>query len=223
MWLGNIFRGLCKSVTAMLYIIEPVLAPKIQALPFIERYGGIAHPMTHSFGTETLKTFPVSMSLTGAQCFDQGKYANLVPDERYKSVSYLEGLTSPGQITFSDPKSHIATITQSIKLVVWLNMAKLGRTSQADVGLMALAAIAAIQGNYPVNYAGARGRLEVNRATVRMDRSGAFGGYSYTDKQPLFMWPFGFFAVEFNTITQIPKGCLTEIENLSPIDCVTLW
>ena len=207
----------------MLYIIEPVLAPKIQALPFIERYGGIAHPMTHSFGTETLKTFPVSMFLTGAQCFDQGKYANLVPDERYKSVSYLEGLTSPGQITFSDPKSHIATITQSIKLVVWLNMAKLGRTSQADVGLMALAAIAAIQGNYPVNYAGARGRLEVNRATVRMDRSGAFGGYSYTDKQPLFMWPFGFFAVEFNTITQIPKGCLTEIENLSPIDCVTLW
>lgn len=207
----------------MLYIIEPVLAPKIQALPFIERYGGIAYPMTHSFGTETLKTFPVSMALTEAQCFDQGKYANLVPDERYKSVSYLEGLNSPAQITFKDPKSHIAIITQAAKLVVWLNMAKLGRTSQVDVGLMALAAVAALQGLYAVSYGGANGRMDVDRASIRMDRNGSFGGYSYTDKIGLFMWPFAFFSIEFNTVTQLPKSCLTEIENLPAINCVTTW
>lgn len=207
----------------MLYIVEPVLAPKIQALPFIERYGGIAHPMTHAFGTDTLKTFPVSMSLTGAQCFEQGKYANLVPDDRYNSVSYLEGLTSPARVTFKDPKSHIATISQACKLVVWLNMQRLGRTSQADVGLMALAAIAALQGNYAISYGGVNGRMEVDQATVRMDKNGAFGGYTYVDKQALFMWPFAFFAIEFNTVTQLPKACLNEIENLSPINCITQW
>ena len=74
----------------MLYIVEPALRAKALALPFVERYGGIAHPMTHTFGGDAIKTFPVSMALTGAQCFDQGKYANLVPDDRYKSVSYFE-------------------------------------------------------------------------------------------------------------------------------------
>jgi hypothetical protein len=207
----------------MLYIVEPALAAKAQALPFVERYGGIAHPMTHAFGGDTLKTFPVSMGLTGAQCFDQGKYSMLVPDDRYKSVSYFEGLTSPAQITFADPKRSIATIRQAVKFVIWLNMQKLGIEEQAQVGLMALAAVAAFQDTYAIQYAGKSGRMVVSGANIRMDKNGAFGGYTYQDKQHLFMWPFAFFAIEMTTVTELPRRCLDEIEQMEPLECVTLW
>lgn len=207
----------------MLYIIEPYLKVKAQALPFVERYGGIAYPMTHTFNTETIKTFPVSMSLTGAQCFDQGKYSNLVPDERYKSVSYFEGLTSPSQVTFDDPKKGIAIIRQAVKFVVWLNMKKLGFEDYSQVGLMALAALAEFQDTYAVNYGGNMGRMKVTGAAIRMDKNGVFGGYTYQDKQHLFMWPFAFFAIEMTTVTELPRRCLAEIEVMEPIECITLW
>lgn len=207
----------------MLYLIEPSIGPKIQALPYIERYGGIAYPMTHNFGSDSIKTFPVSMSLTASQCFEQGKYANLVPDDRYKSVAYLEGLSSPAQIGFRDAKKGVARISQSAKLVVWLNLQKLGVTDQATVGLMALAAVDAIQATYAIIYAGAHGRMEVMNATIRLDKNSAFGSYSYTDKQALFMWPYAFFAVEFQAVIELPRKCLEPIELMPAIPCITEW
>lgn len=179
--------------------------------------------MTHTFGTDAVKTFPVSMALSAAQCFNQGKYANLVPNDRYKSVAYLEGLGSPAQIGFKDAKKGVARISQAAKLVVWLNLQKLGITNQADIGLLALAAVDALQATYPISYGGATGRMEVLNATVRLDRNGAFGGYSYVDKQALFMWPYGFFAVEFQAIIELPRKCLEPIESMQPIECITQW
>lgn len=207
----------------MLYLLEGSLSPKIEALPFIERYGGIAYPLTHNFGGDTLKTFPVSQSLTAQQCFDQGKYVNLVPDDRYKSVAYLEGITSPAQIGFTDAKKGVAKITQNGKLVVWLNLQKLGITNPADIGLMALAAVDALQAVYAVTYAGVHGRMEVTAANIRLDKNGAFGGYTYVDKQALFMWPYGFFAVEFTAVINLPRRCLNAIENMEPLQCITQW
>ncbi len=207
----------------MLYLLEPSLSPKIQALPFIERWGGIAYPMTNNFGTDTIKTFPVSQSLTAAQCFDQGKYANLVPDDRYKSVAYLEGITSPSQIAFTDAKKGVVRITQNAKLVVWLNLQKLGIDTTAEIGLLALAAVDALQEVYVIEYGGVRGRMDVTAANIRLDRNGAFGGYTYVDKQALFMWPYGFFAVEFTAVINLPRRCLDPIENMTPIQCIAQW
>jgi hypothetical protein len=207
----------------MLYIIEPALRAKAEALPFVERYGGIAHPITANFAGDGLKTLPVSMSLTGAQCFDQGKYINLVPDDRYKSVSYFEGLNSPARIAFSGEKRGIATISQSVRFVAWLNMTRLGYDNQAQVGLMALAAVAAFQDKYPITFAGKSGRMEVTSARVLLDKNSAFGGYTYVDRQHLFMWPYAFFAVEMETVTQLPMRCLEELEAGEPLQCVTQW
>jgi hypothetical protein len=210
----------------MLYIIEPAIRAKILTLPFLERYGGIAHSITAKFQAGdgfNAATFPVSMSLTHSECFDRGKYINLVPDDRYKSVAYLEGLNSPARVTFSREKRAMATITQTVRFTAWLNLPKLGWATMDNVALAALGTVAMLEGEYPVTYAGQEGRLRVGDAIIYLDRNNAFGGYSYQDKQALFMWPYGFFSVGFTCTVLLPLSCLAELEIASPIECLTEW
>lgn len=186
----------------------------------------MAHAITAKFqnGEQfNAATFPVSMSLTASECFDQGKYINLVPDDRYKSVAYFEGLNSPARVTFSREKRAMATITQTVRFTAWLNIPKLGWTTMDNVGLAAVGTVAMLEGEYPVTYAGQEGRMRVADATIYLDRNNAFGGYSYQDKQALFMWPYGFFSVGLTCTILLPLSCLSEIETASPIECLTQW
>lgn len=211
----------------MLYLVEPSLRAKAQALPFVERYGGIAHALTAKFpaadNTLTTATFPVSTALSAEECFNRGKYVNLVPNDAYKSVCYFEGLNSAARVTPDGPQAKIADVQQTVRFVCWLNMKALGYTDFEDVGLMALAAVKTFSGLHAINIDGKIGRLLVSSLRVILDRQAVFGQYTYWDKQAFFMWPFAFFAVEMECRLQLPMGCIEAIGLPEPIECITQW
>jgi hypothetical protein len=209
----------------MIHIIEQVLRNKITALPFIERYGGVAYPLTSQFPGQgdIIKTFPVSTTISSNQCFHQDKYKNLIPDDRYKSLSYLEGLANPVSITFDGPKKGVVIMSQTLRFVCWLNLPKLGFTDLAVTSDLAIKSIDALSGEYAFTYKGTQGRVSVKNSRSIFDRQQVFGLYSYFDKQAVFMYPYSFFAIELQVTAQLGRKCIDELVINDPINCITEW
>jgi len=209
----------------MIHIIEQVLSSRITTLPFVERYGGVAYPLTSQFPGEpnVLKTFPVSTYLSANSCFQQDKYKNLIPDDRYKSLSYLEGLINPARISFDGPKKGVVIMAQTIRFVCWLNLPKLGFDNLARVSDFAVKAIDTLSGEFAFTYQGTQGRLSVKNSRTLFDRQLIFGQYSYFDKQQIFMYPYAFFALEMEVTAQVGRKCIDDITYPDPINCITQW
>lgn len=214
----------------MIYIIEPTLRDQITALPFIERYGGIAIPFRTSLeGANNAMypvTFPVSANLSETDCLQGGKLTNLVPDDRYKSLAYFEGITTPTTVLHTGVKQSILEMKTTVKLVVWVNLPKVGiGTSTESIGILALETANAIygsQGYYNFNYSGTSGHIIIGQYRVSFDPAQVFTGYTYQDRQAFLMYPYGFFTVLIDVNVKVGNLCnLSSI--LNPINCITEW
>ena len=208
----------------MIHIIEQVLASRIAQLQFVERYGGVAYPLTAQFpGANEVKTFPVSTQVSANSCFQQDKYKNLIPDDRYISLAYLEGLVNPSRITFDGPKKGVVIMAQLVRFVCWLNLPKLGFTDLARVSDLAVKTIDTLTGEFAFTYRGTSGRLSVKNSRTLFDRQAIFGQYSYFDRQEVFMYPYAFFALEMEVTAQVGRKCIDDITYPAPINCITQW
>jgi hypothetical protein len=213
----------------MIYIIDQTIRSKITGLNFIERYGGQAIAVTADFPDENgpnRKTFPVSANLSSAECFEQGKYKNLVPNDAYKSVSYIEEL---GQqpIETVGAKSGFFRSAARIRVVVWLNYQKLGLSDSKGSDRFTMALIKAVmnQGKqYAISVDNVAGTLKVSDARiVEKNPAVIFGRYTYSNMPHLFFYPYDYFAVDFILDVMIQGNCIDDVTLGSEIDCLTEW
>lgn len=203
----------------MIHITEAILRDTITGLSFTERYGGIGVPIQTPDGI-----IPVSSHLSSDQCFNQNKYKNLVPDDRYASLAYFDaaGSTTNAIEQSTRLKSRGVEVTTTFKLVYWINLPKLGLNNPEDISLLALATNNAIMKDFEGTYSGANVHLLISRSAILTDRGSVFGSYAYGDKQHLFMWPYGFFAIQATARILLPLSCFSEITfNSQP--CITQW
>lgn len=211
----------------MVRLIEQALKNPIESLGFIGQYGGIVQAVTipKEVGEEQYigKTFPVSCYVSASDCFEGGKYYDLVPDGQYASVAYFEQ-RGGATLTTAGPNRREWAFEENLRFVCWLNYPKLGLSDCLGPERFAMAFLNAVMGTRTFTVDGISGRLAITRARlVDRDYRQVFGRYSYTDKQHVFFHPYDFFAVDLTARVAINGDCLTDVTLGDPVDCVVTY
>lgn len=204
----------------MVALIHTAIGANIQAAPYIERYGGVAIPVT-IFTEEGSKTMPVSETVTARDCFDGGKFKKLVPDSAFKSVCWLES-QGASRMELAGPKRSVAEITGTARLCVWLNLQKLGQTN-SSIQLFELDMAKRIKDPNSFLVGGQTGLLSIGRISIIETASEVFAKYSFNKEDAAFFYPHAAFGLDFEYKINVPLSCLAEIESLAPIHCITEW
>ncbi len=208
------------------YLIDTILSPKIQPLDFVDRYAGIVRTINiaEGNGTETgiVKRYPLACDVTGVDCANIGVYQNLVPDDTKKSVIYWEmisPMTNGGMTKTRD--FYRKKFKGTARLVVWLNLAKLGIDNCTDSILVLPILEKEITTKGKITggiYDGDLLWIEPLRM-VNQDINTIFGKYDYNKLKNYYLYPFDFFAIDVQfTLEQcLSKGGLFPCA--LPVDC----
>lgn len=195
---------------------------EIAALPFIERYGGLVRPMRvqmPSSGGTIEKTFPVSCSVSASNCFESGKYRDLVPDDRYKSVAYWEDLS--GLSFLPGRRAGTLRATATVRFVCWVNLKAVGIDSCDGLEALVMNAIGLTESKTNIDDPVRIASITMKPVGIESKDLRVFQSYSYDDLDKMFYFPYDFFAIRYEISFLISKDCLPTIE-INPIECITL-
>lgn len=198
--------------------IAAILRTYIETLPFKDKVGGLVKAITFmQEGEEGLrgikKVMPVDCGVTHREC-TAGKYTDLMPNNKYKSVMYFEdGGTN---IITRDPGTF--SFETKLTLVVWLNLKKLGKTGCSVSAL----AIGSILKAFPTKYVNSSPytRIQISVDSQEPKTSAIFSKYTYDEeKLQYLMYPFDYFALNISVKFTIPESCITDWENDPELLC----
>lgn len=198
----------------MIHTILDEIKGKILDLQYVERYGGIVVPVSQDVEDEDGRskriTFPASWDGQGKACYAANDYFELAPNDVYRSVSYweLRGDAVPFVPRRGD-RGKWYGFRQSARLVVWLNLQVLGipETGNKLSDHLSVLTMNALQGAHQVGVDYIDGvRMTVERKVRKsMD---IFGAYSYSDRNELLLYPYDFFAIDFQVEWYIKRDCI---------------
>lgn len=209
----------------MISQILEVIETDLLALPFIERYGGVIRVITRTgFNQETgesfEESFPVSCNTDGADCFQNGQYLALTPDDSKKSVAYFEesGLNFDG---YTSQRRDMFVFSGSVRFVLWLNTKLLGYNT-CDMQPYVLGSLLDLFQviNKPFD-ASVLKFASINMAveSIEPKTPGPFIEYAYEDRQFLLMHPYDFISLDINLQAKVSKSCLDSFTLPQSIPC----
>lgn len=209
------------------YLIDTILSPQIKVLNFVDRYAGIVKTINIAVDNQTdkgqIKRYPVACDVQNGECVNTGLYNELVPDDSKNSVLYWELISPATNSGMTQTKDfYTKRFKGTARLVVWLNLAKLGVTecNGAINTLPILEKILTQKGKISGGiYDNCMLWIEP-RAVVKQDIQTVFGGYDYPKLKNYYLYPFDFYAIDVNfTLDQ----CLAKGGTFEPtcaVDCV---
>ena len=203
------------------------LKDKLTALSWVERYGGLVQSVNkvEVIGEQqqrVIKTFPVSSTTSGKECWEGGKYQALVPNSNYSSVVYFEQMNPLTSIEISGIKKGIQSLRARVRLVAWMNLPKLG-FSDLRTDLAAMQLITAVNGVYQPtgDLSNIRGKFEFLEMPERS--AAIFSRYTYGDEvQNLLLYPYDYFALDFYLTILVNLNCNYTLTPSTPINCIEL-
>lgn len=203
---------------------------EFEAIPWIGKFGGLARKVTHLFRIEDKSieiVYPVGCSTDG-DCFnDKSVYTELLPNEKLKSIVYFiqesptifqEGISLSADFPHSN-------ISATFKLVVWLNLPKLGYKSQFcdAVSLFSADLIKRIGQMVPDgSFFKFIPKLNVTSQQVNDERlvfSEFLTGIIEENLQLFTTYPYAFFALDINLTATYDAMCFDLLAELSPELC----
>lgn len=208
------------------YLIDNLLTPEITALDFADKYASIVRTLNIAVEDQSergkIKRYPVACDVLNGDCSNVGVYNDLVPDDTKKSVLYwemLQPMSNAGQTKIND--FYTKRFKGSARLVVWLNLTKLGLTD-CDGAILTIPILNKILTKklklLSGPFSGSHVWIEPKNY-VKQDISAIFGGYDYPKLKNYYLYPFDFYAIDVNfTIEQ----CLIKggtFPSLPAIDC----
>lgn len=194
------------------YLIDTILTPKLTALSFVDRYASIVR--TINFGqtdSGIVKRYPVACDVSAVDCENTGLYQDLVPNDSKYSVVYWEMISPMTNQGFTKTNDfYQKKFKGTARLVVWLNLAKLGIESCTA----SLELIPILEKEITTKGKISGGVFDGNhiwiqpRNMVKQDINIVFGGYDYDKLKNYYLYPFDFFAidVEFTMEQCLSKG-----------------
>lgn len=216
----------------------------IDGQPLIEKYGKLVFPISiptsigqTENGQEILKEqiFPVACGINFSECIQQRKYQQLVPSSAYKSLAYFEQL---GDATMNvseqkfAPKSGLMVYDIPVRLVVWLNMAKLNINDAgneqcsiaAPVALKIQEVLFNNRNRFELGGAYENGTVEfIFQGMEAKDPQKIFGRYTYGKELAKFLlWPYDFFSLKYTVRVRINRNCIELFTLGTPVDCPVL-
>jgi hypothetical protein len=200
----------------MNYAIAQILNTYLATLPFADRMGGVVKAVTFLTGSDDKpikKTIPVDCGVSQADCMT-GKYQDLIPNSKYKSISYFED----GGVKLLSINERDYSFQSNLRLIFWLNLKKTGKT---DCNVSALA-VTNVLNKFPQTPFSSgiysRMRIKVNQEIVKS--AAIFSKYTYDEAVTQYlMYPFDYFALDITTDFLINKSCIIDWENETPIIC----
>lgn len=191
------------------YIIDTLVSPKVEVLPFVERYGGVATDIEFTTNAQStqkqFKKLPVSSNVTDVDCNNVTLYQELVPNSSKKSVIYWE-LTQPMQLVGKTPvvnKFNQQRYRGTARLIVWMNLDKLGFAEVAPQKrndgkihtLPSLMKAISFEGKMGTGiYANDNVSILVQRVVT--DKNLIFGKYDYSKDINYYAYPYDYFALD---------------------------
>lgn len=197
-----------------------VLLASLGNLPYIDKSTGIVQvlqrPINKAGVTEYIK-IPVSTLATSQECGAADTAAiDLVPDERYKGILYFEDKGTG----LSTRRSSTQEYKSDMRLVCWLNTKKINGgiadmtiASKAMNDMITLLTSSKIVGSPFINI-----RVAVTR--IPDINANLFSAYDYDEKRTQYLfYPFDYFAIDFNIVFSLARGCRPEIDVTTPPKC----
>jgi hypothetical protein len=210
----------------MISTIITELKTKILTLGLTERFGGLVQPVTQDLDGNRF-TFPISCDVSGKECFETGKYADLVPNSSYKSVLYFEQIGDMGQPEYVGPKRNALKWSATLRLVGWLNLDKLGETDCAVTDQVVYTIIDKVlenNGQYSItNAAFTNATMNVRMDRIVKKSPDIFRNYTYSEFVGNLVYPFDYFAVDFDVDLIVPKSCIIAYTPSTPIACIETY
>jgi len=219
----------------MTNLFAKAITPRIEALAFIERWGGAVMPIearssyTTPEGKEVtvMQSYPISCTHDEGICDDdgyaQGYYTKMLPNDSYLSVAYLESL---GPVEYSSPEQYSMAVQGRARFVAWLNMQRLGALYCGAAEAFALHASKALDRRAVMEVAEdvyqypASVRAKVT--ALHFSPQEVFGRYTYAVEPRLFIHPYSFFGIDLAFSAVIPLACLC-LPEIEAVECIETW
>jgi hypothetical protein len=205
----------------MISDIGTILKGYISPLSFVDKIGGVVRVVTKtetdSSGRQVRKSFPVDCEVTNEDCLS-GKYVDLVPNSKYKSVIYFEdqGIRPITQDVID------FTFEASLKLVCWLNLKKLGKINCSNSALAYLNILKVLPTRYinqtvnTVQYS----RIIIKPQGQDIKSPDIFSKYTYDEEKTQFlMYPYDYFSLDIYVQFTVAKDCVPDWVNGEEIIC----
>lgn len=202
----------------MITEIGNIIISKIETLPFLDKYAGVVKTLTMvdtSNNTNQRKTFPVSCNASFEEC-SSGRYKDLCPDSKKKSVLYLEDnglriLRTEGTRTYWKA---------SFNLVCWLNLPLLGQSTCSYSAIVIMAIIKKLP-VVPFNSNDTYSQVKINVIGQQPKSTNPFARYTYDEAITQFlMYPYDHFVLAIDVDFMVDSRCMT-IPELNPqINCL---
>jgi len=200
------------------------------SIPWVERISGLVtravQPVMVNVDGQLAKigenVYPIADDLEGKQCFESGRYFDMLPSSAYKSVVYFEQTAPVQRLENKDNKGKIWVFQTDVRLVCWLNLKKFGEENPglADVAMLAImkrvletkGQTLEQSGNIPVNDDRlTNARLEVSILGQPVTDRNIFARYSISEIAENLLYPFEFFAIDLRCRFEIGRDCFESI------------
>lgn len=206
----------------------------ITALPFVERYGGLTTRVNKtvelSSGLLVKKSYPVSSSVSGQQCWENNRYLDLVPNSQFKSVIYYEQVRDTLlSEEVAGRRSKMNRFETEIRLVGWINLAQVGITETSINYKLIPTILKALYEPKDVpsghDLENIVYKVEISNIILESKeytRNEIFGKYNYDTSDRIFFYPFDYFSLRFKLTWHSPINCEIDLGLTAPISCIDL-
>jgi hypothetical protein len=200
------------------HIANLILAKIVEAdLPWLDKYAGLTRTTSILEG-KTRVVLPISCAVEDPLACGDSTMLELVPDDKYSSVLFIEGDPMPERIT---DRVLGVSYRSRLRIVVWLNCSKLGGDcncgSQASINLIS----AIEQGNrntYSTEFFRSVRHKVMGGATLGPD---VFSRYTFNEDRIKYLhFPFDCFALDIETEVRVLPGCEDQLLRES-VECWT--
>ena len=205
------------------YLLE-LLRNDIQALDFVERYGGLVQKVTYKNrdknGQYVDESYPVSCMVNQQDCNTSGQfYTDLIPNDKLRGVFYfevLQGMTDQGPIIAQGKVyKSMRIFTGRARLVGWVNTKRLGVSEECYFSGQLVRKFMQILNtkHIKVNDSGFLNgaRVEFNVLQELPKTSAIFDKYTYNLDKQFLLDPFDYFAIDVEIRATMQTGCQFDV------------
>lgn len=186
--------------------IEQLLAPRIMSIPWVGRYGGMTYDITKDG-----KTYPISENISQQECWEEGKFLDLVPDSTYSSIVFFQE---------SKPliNDNYGRATGSLLLFCWVNYPMIGESSSNRTRI--IRDVSSVMYSVPDSINASS--ISINCiAKTKAESVAFFSKYAYKGEGSLYMYPYDVFTFDLEVKCMYNAAC-TVSQAKTQIDCIDL-
>lgn len=168
--------------------LAEIIRSRIEVFPWVDKIAGVVNVATVQSG-DTARVFPIACNVTHDDCIN-GKFTDLVPNSKYKSVMYFED----GGIQMGERRGNRQYFEGTLNLVCWLNMPMLGDVNCHNAAEI-ISDIASTIPLIPFNSDIFTG-IFYKITSQKVRDAGIFSKYSYRETiNQYLMYPYEYFSV----------------------------